>query len=416
MKYFTADYIFPVSSPLLENGVVITDDAGVILDIVSKESIQHPISNIQHLKGIIVPGFINAHCHLELSHLKAQISEKKQMHGFISELLPRRGSFTAEQIKAAIAEAEAEMLRNGIVAVGDISNTDHSFEQKAKKNLYYHTFIEAFDLAPEKAAEVFRKGKELQKQLENIPLPSHKQAHPPSKGELPFSIVPHAPYTVSPELFGLIYDLQQDMVCIHNQESRGEDELFRSKSGPMAELFSRMGMDLPWIKGDGKDSLRYTLSQLNAHRIQLVHNTYTSADDLSWANSKLQPANLPGRQAGCKLFWCTCPNANLYIEDRLPDYQVFLNEKVTIGTDSYASNWSLSILDEMKTIQKHFPSIAFEKLLEWGTKNGAEFLGIDERYGTIATGKAPGLNLIEHADLSGGEVRLTEKSRVRKLA
>jgi len=348
------------------------------------------------LNGIIVPGFVNTHCHLELSHMKGQVSEGKGMADFISELVPKRNKFTEEQIKIAIADAEAEMIANGIVAVGDISNTDHGFEQKEKANIYYHTFIEIFDLNPEKANEVFAQGQNLKSQISN----------------LKSSIVPHAPYSVTPDLFELINEVKQEISCIHNQESKTENELFNKKSGALLELFFKLGYDLDWIEETGKNSIRSSLPHLLRNKkIQLVHNTFTSKKDFAWAQSFVTNP-IPGNDE-IQLYWCTCPNANMYIENKLPDYSILINGKVTIGTDSYASNWSLSILDEMKTIQKHFSQISLEKLLEWGTKNGAEFLGIEKTFGTIEKDKKPGLNLIENVDLNS--FSLTEKSSVKKL-
>jgi len=94
-----------------------------------------------------------------------------------------------------------------------------------------------------------------------------------------------------------------------------------------------------------------------------------------------------------KTFWATCANANLYIENRLPDYQAFLDAdaKMTIGTDSLTSNWQLSVLEEMKTIQKYKSFIPFETMLTWACKNGAEALGYEDTLGTIEVGKGPGL-------------------------
>ncbi len=86
---------------------------------------------------------------------------------------------------------------------------------------------------------------------------------------------------------------------------------------------------------------------------------------------------------------------------------------ITIGTDSLASNDSLSLLDELKTISKHFPQIPFETLITWGTKNGAEFLGMEKDFGTIEKGKKPGLNLLKGFDLE--QMNLFEKTSVQKL-
>ena len=325
------------------------------------------------------------------------------MVGFISEIVPKRNTFGEEEIKQAIADAEAEMIRNGIVAVGDISNTDHSFEQKTKGNLFYHTFIELFDLDESKTKPEFEKGLELQKVLDRqSSINDHRS-----------SLVPHAPYSVTPDLFALINELKQEIICIHNQESKPENELFVKKSGELYDRLYTQGFHLDWIEETGKNSIRSTLPLMfGSKRIQLVHNTFTSKKDLSWAQSFVKDP-VPGAQT--QLYWCTCPNANLFIENKLPDYKLFMDAgaKMTIGTDSYASNHSLSILDEMKTIQRYFPMVKTETLIQWATINGAEFLGLERTFGSIEPGKKPGLNLIEGIDPES--LQLTNKSKVTKL-
>lgn len=400
MPTFSASWVFPISSPPIKNGVVTIDEDGVILNIT--ESSQEPKAKSHH-EGIIIPGFINTHCHLELSHMKGQVSEGKGMAGFISELVRlRRNKFTEEQIKTAVADAELEMIRNGIVAVGDISNTDHSFAQKAKGNIYYHTFIEVFDIDPDKAKEEFDKGIALQQKLKI------------QKTNSKSSLVPHAPYSVSPDLFELINEVKQEITCIHNQESKAENDLFIKKSGPLLDLFHSLGFDLDWIDETGKNSIRSTLPMLLRNKnIQLVHNTFTSKKDLSWAQSFVTNP-IPGNEK-MQLYWCTCPNANMYIENKLPDYKMFMDAdaKVTVGTDSYASNHSLSIIDELKTITKLFPNIPLETLLKWSTANGAEFLGIEKTFGSIEKGKKPGLIVLEDCDLQS--IKITENTKVNRL-
>jgi cytosine/adenosine deaminase-related metal-dependent hydrolase len=96
-------------------------------------------------------------------------------------------------------------------------------------------------------------------------------------------------------------------------------------------------------------------------------------------------------------FWCICANANQYIEQTMPPIELLRSQKVNIvmGTDSYASNWSLNMLDEIKTIQKHLPQIALEELLGWSTINGAKALQMDKGLGSFEKGKKPGIVLIE---------------------
>lgn len=398
MRKISADYIFPISSEPIKNGVVTIDDNGVIVDV----SEQKQESEVERYEGIICPGFINTHCHLELSHMRSQVPENLGMTGFIKEIISNRSNFSQAEIEQKISESEAEMIQNGIVAVGDISNNNSTFKQKAKGNLLYHTFIEAFDLNPDKAEEVFKNALDLKQQLE--------QLQQSAICNLQSAIIPHAPYSVSEKLFELISNeaiKNNSILSIHNQESLGESELFISHSGPMFDTFSAMGINMSRIKKTGLNSLRSTLPKLpKSQKTLLVHNTYTNEADIEFAESQYAILNTQ------YLYWCTCPNANRYIENKLPDYNFFINKRarMTIGTDSLASNYSLSILDELKTITKYYPQIPLQTLLLWATKNGAEFLGYTQ-LGTIEKGKRPGLNLLKHVE--GG--RITEKTEVVKI-
>src|SRR5689334_19080444 len=146
-RKFSADFVFPVSSPPIKNGVVLTDENGKILEVTSPNSpLKSPLSeesgssDVQYYPGIIVPGFVNAHCHLELSHLKGALPEKAGLDEFIMGIESLRTTAEEDIIKAA-EKADAEMQKEGIVAVGDISNKNHSFSIKAKSKIHYHTFI-----------------------------------------------------------------------------------------------------------------------------------------------------------------------------------------------------------------------------------------------------------------------------------
>src|ERR1017187_8039925 len=129
-RYISADYIFPVSGPPLKEGLIAIDSKGYIQEVFSSEQADLKgisRSETERHQGVICPGFVNAHCHLELSYLKGAIPVKTGMAGFIKTILSLRGNFSAEQISKAIEKAEKEMITGGIVAVGDISNTDSSF-------------------------------------------------------------------------------------------------------------------------------------------------------------------------------------------------------------------------------------------------------------------------------------------------
>lgn len=394
MQFLSADYIFPITSPPLKNGILVTEDDGTIVELVRNNSsvpdfkTEYSINEIRNFSGILCPGFVNAHCHLELSYLKNHIQPHTGLTGFINELISKRNSFSEQQIADAIKLTDNEMHSNGTVAVGDISNTIYSLQTKSKSKIYYHTFIEIFDLIPEKAEEAFSNGSSIQSSF--------------IKGQS--SITPHAPYSVSEKLFDLIKNYASNrIITIHNQETESENELFRNKSGKLFEFFLSLGINLSHINQTGKTSLQSYSEKLSANTKTLfVHNTFTTEEDIVFAKNYFDNA--------C---WCFCPNANLYIEDTLPYFNLFVknNCNITLGTDSYASNTSLSILEEIKAVLKNSPSILFENVLQWATINGAKFFGIENQFGSFEKGKKPGIVLIEGFN----EGKISESSTSKRV-
>jgi len=392
VRKITADWVYPVSAAPIAQGVVITDDQGKILALESRD--QHDPASLEVHPGWLVPGFINTHCHLELSHLRGRVDTGTGLIPFITGVVTQRGA-SAEVIAAAIAEAEAEMLAGGMVAVGDISNAPDTFSTKAKGRLRYYTFLEMFDFLQENHAEAtFAKGAAVYDQLTLAPGSAR-------------SYVPHAPYTVSRALFQHIWAANPAAgatVSIHNQETPPENQLFLEKKGGFLDFYGRFGISLEQFEATAKTAIYYSLAHLNpANRTLFVHNTLTSREDIQAA-----------QDWSPNVFWATCPNANLYIENRLPNYQFFLDTdaRVTIGTDSLTSNWQLSILEEMKTIARYQSYVPFATLLQWATLNGAQALGFDDTLGSLEVGKTPGVLLLNGL-IPGG--KLSGDTGVRRL-
>jgi cytosine/adenosine deaminase-related metal-dependent hydrolase len=387
MKSFRADYVFPVYADPIKNGIVTVDDHGKIIAVTDHNN--PPKGPIEQLSGIICPGFVNTHCHVELSHLKDKIQPHRGLVSFIKDVQAFRKADDNEVLEA-IQKADEEMYNNGIVDVGDISNTNSTIPVKAASKLYYHTFVETFGFLPQNAEAVFNNAVDLMNQFK-----------PQS-----CSITPHAPYSVSKELFKLIRkhsELGNNLISIHNQECEDENKFYRYKLGSFIELYEYFGMDISHFKPQARNSLQSIIPLLtNKQKVLLVHNTCTNLKDIYFI-----------KRFDRKINWCFCPNANLYIEGYLPKIQLFIDQgfNITLGTDSLASNTSLCILSEMRTIQKKFPAISTQKLIEWGTINGASFLGIDDEKGTLEVGKTPGLNLITGLD----GLAMTPESKVRKL-
>ncbi len=374
MRKITADCIYPVSSDPIEDGVVIMDDQGKILAL-SKRT-DHDAGELEVYSGAIVPGFINTHCHLELSHMRGIIPTGTGLLPFLERVVKLR-DFPEDTIQEAIYAADQAMHEAGIVAVGDISNKADTAACKEASALRYYTFVEMFDFHQDQMAEEI---------FSNYYRVYEAQS---GGGGNRKSCVPHAPYTVSPTLWQKINAANRpaDTVSIHNQETAHENALFLDGSGGFPAFARSLGMSLDHLEPTGKTAIHYSLQHLRPdQRILFVHNTTTTREDIRRANAWSDT-----------VYWATCPNANLYIENRLPSYAAFLEEgaTITLGTDSLSSNWQLSILEEMKTIARYQSGIGFPTLLEWATLNGARALGFEEELGSIEVGKKPGLNLLK---------------------
>jgi aminodeoxyfutalosine deaminase len=350
--------------------VLITKADGTVEAIVS---VSEAGDDVQQLNGILSPGFVNAHCHLELSHMKGMIPAHTGLQEFVKQIVALR-QVAPEAIQEAIVAAESEMIANGIVAVGDISNTLDTLNQKAKNHLAYYSFVELYDLDPTRAEDKIVEGLEIQKQFQENCVRA--------------SLVPHAPYSVTNNLWNLLSThFGIHTISMHNQETIDENEFFKTKSGSFLGMYERTKVNLDFFEATGKSSLQSILPIFKkAHHGILVHNSFTSADDIQAVHATMDNA-----------FWCLCPNANQYIEQTMPPIELLRSEKakMVIGTDSYASNWSLSVLDELKTIQHHHPQIPLGEMLQWATLNGAQALQMDKHLGSFEKGKKPGVVLIK---------------------
>jgi cytosine/adenosine deaminase-related metal-dependent hydrolase len=331
---------------------------------------------IQHFEGILSPGFVNAHCHLELSHMKGMIPAHTGLQEFVKQIVALR-QVEPDVIHAAIVEAEAEMKANGIVAVGDISNTLDTLSQKAKHHLAYYSFVELYDLDPTRAADKIAAGLEIQKQFQENCVRA--------------SLVPHAPYSVTNVLWNLLsVHFGSHTISMHNQETTDENNFFLTKTGSFLDMYERTKVNLDFFNATGLSSLQSILPIFKkAHHGILVHNSFTSTKDIQAVHAAMEHA-----------FWCLCPNANQYIEQTMPPIELLRSEKakIVVGSDSYASNWSLNILDELKTIQQHHPQISLDEMLGWATINGAQALQMDKHLGSFEKGKQPGVVLISGVD------------------
>jgi cytosine/adenosine deaminase-related metal-dependent hydrolase len=365
-RKFKADYLFLGNRMAESDSVLITIDDGTVQDVVPAAVAG---GDVLYYPGLLCPGFVNSHCHLELSHMRGVIPEGTGLVDFLGAVIKRRGEAGVD-VKRAIAEAEQEMLDGGIVAVGDICNTADTLEQKLMGRLYYHNFVETIGFVEQGASARFEQSKGVYERFEGRR-----------------SVVPHAPYSVSAALFRLIAGLPRNrLITMHNQETAAENEFFLTGKGDFLRLYAFLGVDVSFFRGTGKRSLESVLTYFSKGQTMiLVHNVATGEQDLD---------SLP--TGGPELYFCLCPNANEYISGRLPDVALLVRRgcRIVIGTDSLASNHQLSVLEELKTLQAAFPGLDTGELLGWATLNGARALQMEQTLGSFSAGKRPGVVLL----------------------
>jgi len=374
-RKFKADYLFTGEGFAPADSVLVTSDEGIVQAVVPAAAAGE---DVVYYPGLLSPGFVNCHCHLELSHMRGVIPEQTGLVDFLSAVIRQRseaggGVAALAALAAAIAAGEQEMLDNGIVAVGDICNTADTLQQKRLGRLAYTNFIETIGFIEGGASMRFSAALGLLAQFE-------------AAGAGAASIVPHAPYSVSPALFRLIAGRAAGRVLsIHNQESPEEDVFFLTGRGDLLRLYATLGLDISFFKGTGRRSLESWLAYFDKRQPMIVvHAIATTEEDLRAAE-------------GFDLHFCLCPNANLYIGGELPDVELLVGSgrPIVVGTDSLASNHRLSILEELKTLSAAFPDLEMSELLRWATLNGARALGLDGVLGSFAAGKKPGVLLLE---------------------
>jgi aminodeoxyfutalosine deaminase len=397
MRRISASWIYTLAGPPLKNGIIELDESGYITHISGSLNKPDKHENCELYEGILVPGFVNVHCHLELSHLKGRIRNNKGIGYFIGEINRQREA-EDQTIRQAAKDAETEMYREGVVAVGDISNTAVTLEIKKQSDISWVSFVETFGFNPVRAKRAIKMALSISSLFQSNGLRS--------------SVVPHSPYSVSNELFREIAKLDKkecSILSIHNQESEAENQFFLNGDGPILEhLNQNLGLDTSLWQPSGKNSLETILPKLNTTLpLLLVHNTFTTFKDLTF---------MKGFGRGGKTWLVLCPNSNLYIEGKLPPVRLFRSEnmQICIGTDSLASNSELSVLAELKILQIHFPEIPSEELFTWACLNGARALGMEDLLGSLEIGKKPGIVLIRSFPPENHS--LMSESRAERLA
>lgn len=374
-------YTLDAAEPI-RNGFVEYDDAdGTVIRTGKCED----TSAEEVLDCAVVPGFVNTHCHVELSHLHGKFRKGTGMAGFIDQINALRDWAGKEVKQELVRKWMDKMWADGVSAMADISNDDSSFEIKKNHPMYTRTFLEVFGSEPEMCEGVMADVAELKKAADA----SGIDAAP----------TPHSCYTMSPQLLSAssAAGLESGFLSYHSQESQEEEALLLTGTGAMYENRKRSGMSTPPVTGES--SLKYFLGRLAAAKtppydenILLVHNVCLSQGDIEAATQVMK-----------NVYWAVCPLSNIFIHDALPPIDLMRANKlaITVGTDSLSSNDDLDMVKELYCLHSNFPDVPMAEMLEWACLNGARFLAKDDVLGSLAPGKRPGIVLVRNIGKDG---------------
>lgn len=393
MKRIAAKYLYTLTSyePVLNGFVVLEDNGTVVRTGVCTDPAAEPV----FYDGALAPGFVNAHCHIELSSMKGLFRKGTGMAGFIDQINALRDTKTREEKVRDLTEAMDSLWAQGVVAMADISNGSDSFSVKARHPMYTRTFLEVFGTEPEDCGAVMEGVLKLKAMADGFGL----DAAP----------TPHACYTMSPELVTAVSveGLKSGFLSFHSEETEEEEEMLKTGSGKMWENRVNAGMSVPPVTG--KSSLLYFIDRLLAghpapfeENILLVHECCMDQEGIDAVKAVMHHP-----------FVAVCPLSNLFIHNALPPIELMRRNalKICVGTDSLSSNDDLNIVDELYCLQRNFPEVPLGELLTWASRNGAEFLRKPE-FGTLEAGKRPGLVFIDNLSPEG---RLTPASKSCRL-
>jgi cytosine/adenosine deaminase-related metal-dependent hydrolase len=348
------------------------------------------------LSGAIVPGFVNSHCHIELSHLHGKFRKGTGMAGFIDQINALR-DWAGADVKARLTQEWMDkMWKDGVSAMSDISNDDSSFKVKSSHKLYTRTFLEVFGSEPEMCEGVMADVTTL-------------KAAADAEG-IDAAPTPHSCYTMSPQLLSAssAAGLESGYLSYHSQESQEEEDLLISGSGAMYENRKRSGMSTPPVTGES--SLKYFIDRLAAAKpapydehILLVHNVCLKQDDIDAAKKVMN-----------NVYWAICPLSNIFIHNALPPVPLMRRNglAITVGTDSLSSNDDLDMVKELVCIRQNFSEIPMNEILVWACLNGARFLSKEKALGSLTPGKTPGIVFVSNVDENGSFTSESKSERV----
>jgi len=390
---FSADWVVPVRGGPIRNATLELDATGRIVDLRAGRT-------DNHVRGAILPALVNAHVHVELSALRQKAPGGQGLLAWVGSMLAAREALDGEASRAAMKAAVEELERYGTCAIGEVTNSLEAVKEIVGSKLCGIVFHEVLDSDPLARGDAIGRARAARAVTGELP------------PKLRYAMVPHAPYSVSGETIARLSAAATEGVplTIHLGEDKQEILLLRDGTGHWPRVLRRLGLweHARWAPGMTPVEHLEALGFLACRPPPLlVHMVHATAEDFRL---------VAARNATVVL----CPRSNLHIGRSLPDVPALVAAgcSAALGTDSLASNETLSIWSEMATIARHFPEVPAETIVRWATLGGANALMLGRQLGALEPGTRPGVIAVE-GDVGADPYRFlatAEPVRVRWLA
>ena len=366
--HIAADSVITAAGPLRDAWVTVR--GSTIVWVGKAGAPAAPAGDVVELgHGVLLPGLVNAHCHLELTHLAGRVDATGGFVPWVERLVDARPRGTGAEVDAGIARGIEEAIASGTVALADVSNSLRSIRPLASSSLRAVVLYELLGWDPAAAARV----------LADAELRVGEAGGRRPAPHVEVRLAAHAPHSVSPELMRAIVEAGGPL-AIHLAESREETAFLAGGSGEWSAFLGRRGLGHVAFAGAARSPVAY-LDSLGALRRGTLCAHCVQADA---ADCRL----LASRGASVVL----CPRSNRTLGVGKAPVEELLAAGVTcaLGTDSLASSPSLDLLQEAAALHRDWPQVPAERIVRMATFDGARALGLDG-IGAIAVGQAAAL-------------------------
>lgn len=388
-----ADWVLTGDAGPIPDGAVAHDVDGTILDVGRASEVlpRHAGLETRRVRGVVFPGLVNAHTHVELSFLHGKVPGGRGFVPWVDTLVAIRTESAPDEIDEAVSLAVQDLARFATVAVGEVTNSLAAVAALARTGLAGCVFHEVVGLDREAA---MRRIEGLRAELEE------KVPAWPTK-ELRYAPSPHTLYTLHEDATRTLLASARErgvVASVHLAEHPSERLAVEEGEGPVPDWFRSRFKQHPTFP---RRPLFDVAADVGALRpgVVLVHLTEARPDELA-------------RVAASGASVVFCPRSNLFIEGKLPPLLAAraAGLDVALGTDSLASNVSLDVLEEARTLADRFPSVPADELFAMASWNGARALG-QKDLGRIARGARPGVFAVEDVQSTGDRSGIDHPSR-----